>query len=315
MLKVFGKSSIPKTYNNLVSKGFIPFWILVAVSLFLHFSAVVKLGSAGRVRLGQKDNDRVKIRVVDMPKKKTMEGKKILEAKQEKTEKPENAKYKGAQDHKTDKETKAKPTVQDKALDPGLAGNAQITKSLQKPKPKSQAKKKSDSKDKTKPKQLLTSETGTVSLPSRKPRNKYEELMPNNNDLAAMVKSGYQDYLDEALEEGDRIDINTTDYRYIGYFTSLRKAVELVWTYPREAVRRGLQGEVGVEFTILKDGTVKKVKVIKSSGHKVLDSSVVEAIKLASPYTPLPDGIDKKKLVIVGGFRYVLSNFGGRTAR
>ena len=158
-------------------------------------------------------------------------------------------------------------------------------------------------------------ELGDIEVGKVKPRNKYEALMPTNSDLVGMVKSGYQDYLDEDIDVGERIDINTSDYRYIGYFTSLRKSVELVWTYPREAVRRGLQGEVGVEFTIMKDGSVKRVKVIRSSGHKILDRSVVEAIKLASPYTPLPDGLEKQKLTIVGGFRYVLSNFGGRIAR
>ena len=307
MAKAFDKTPEPLSYVRLLKKGAVPFWLLVAVSFLLHFSAVWKLGEVGKVNLGASKNDNIDIKVVSVPKKDT-KTKKLLEAKQEKTEKPDNPRYKGAQDHKTEKETKTEFRPQEKALDPGLAGTATKTVTA-KPQQKQQVKKK-----KEKSQQQLY-ENGDIAVSKRKPRNKYEALMPTNSDLANVVKSGYQDYLDEDLDVGERIDINTSDYRYIGYFTSLRKAVELVWTYPREAVRRGLQGEVGVEFTIMKDGSVKKVRVIRSSGHKILDKSVVEAIKLASPYTPLPDGFEKKKLVIVGGFRYVLSNFGGRIAR
>src|SRR5690606_28888437 len=95
----------------------------------------------------------------------------------------------------------------------------------------------------------------------------------------------------------------------MGYMTTMRKSIELVWNYPIEAARRGMQGEVGLEFLIHKNGDVRRIRVIKSSGYKILDDAIVEAIRLAAPFSPLPDGFGKDKLVITGVFRYILSSF------
>ena len=129
-------------------------------------------------------------------------------------------------------------------------------------------------------------------------------------DLPGQLNAGFQDYIDDKIQNGDRIDINTTEYRYIGYFTNMRKAIELVWNYPLEAARKGLSGEVGLEFAINKDGRTSHIRVIKSSGYEILDKAIIEAIKLASPFSPLPDGFKKQKIVVTGSFRYILNAYG-----
>ena len=139
----------------------------------------------------------------------------------------------------------------------------------------------------------------------------YESLIPKSHELVGQVRAGYQDYIDDEVDNGERIDFNTTNFRYLGYFTSVRKAFEMVWSYPSEAVRRGLQGEVRLEFTIQKDGSVSRIRVIEGSGHKILDDAVVDALRLASPFAPLPTNMKKNQLTIVGSFRYVLTNYAG----
>ncbi len=89
----------------------------------------------------------------------------------------------------------------------------------------------------------------------------------------------------------------------------MRKAIELVWNYPSEAAQRGMEGEVTVEFVIAKSGSVSRIKVLKSSGYKILDDAIVEALRLASPFAPLPDGFGKQKMLITGSFRYILSPY------
>ena len=59
----------------------------------------------------------------------------------------------------------------------------------------------------------------------------------------------------------------------------------------------------------MKSGKLKYAKVVESSGYAILDDAVIEALELAAPYDPLPDGFDKDKLTITGSFRYVLSGF------
>jgi len=304
-------------------------------SVLVHLLSYVNLDNFSSLRRSQKQppaTERLTVRVVPSQAPQAIEdlvedesAKRIVEAQQEPTEAPEDARFKGAQDHRTDRETKVRPNPMAlKGQDPGQGGRDQKTQSQSEARPpeKKSAEVSSKELSPVPPEKLPSRKLEVLPDPSsqvaknqqpqrHKPRNVYESLMPSSQDLRRELQAGYQDHIDEELELGDRIDINTTNFRYIGYFTTLRKAFELVWTYPSLAARRGLQGEVQVQFTILKDGSVEKIRVVASSGHQILDDAVVEAIQLSSPYGPLPDGFKKDELTVVGSFRYVLSSFAG----
>ena len=49
--------------------------------------------------------------------------------------------------------------------------------------------------------------------------------------------------------------------------------------YPAQAVRLRLEGEVMLELRVTVDGRVKDVKVLRSSGHEILDRAAVKAVK------------------------------------
>lgn len=311
----------------------------IVLSAMVHFVSVNELASSSRSPLSGSRQKPVKVTINSVPKKKnTKENKtpkddellkKLLETPQEKTERPTESSYAGIVDHKTAKEMRLKdiPSEQ-KGLDAGQDSKNQKEKrkgvahdqAVDSKKPKNLQ----DKKTKDTPNDPLNSAAvaskspefkgqfgkSSVVVPTRKPRNSYEALLPSGTTLDdEQRQAGYREYIDQSIAEGDKIDINTSEYRYIGYFTSLRKAIELVWNYPKEAARRGLQGEVGLEFAIEKDGRASQVKVLKSSGYEMLDRAIVEAIHLASPFSPLPDGFGKKKIVVTGSFRYVLYGY------
>lgn len=249
----------------------------------------------------------------------------LVEAVQEKTaEKPDPAKVRAGQvDHHTLKETQpAYRPDRRKALHPG-----QVQQRLPQPQratsPTASAPQASELA--ANPRQAQTSSASSqpglailsspkitardrALLPQRQQaRNRYEQLL--NQSIATMgseVEQGYQDYLNEDIELGKTIDLNTQEYRYIGYFTNLRKAIELTWNYPSSALHRGLDGNVFLRFTITADGKVSHILVLNSSGHYVLDHAVVDAIQLAAPFAPLPEGFGKK-IDIKGTFRYILN--------
>lgn len=50
-------------------------------------------------------------------------------------------------------------------------------------------------------------------------------------------------------------------------------------TYPKDALDRGLEGQVSVSVSVAGDGSVSSVSVGKSSGHDVLDQAAVRAVK------------------------------------
>ncbi|NRA64472.1 MAG: energy transducer TonB [Pseudobacteriovorax sp.] len=298
-------------------------WVIGAgfLSLLLHLFSYANLEYLGKLsnKRGWEGAEKsaVKINVVTKPKKKEEKPKpkpkdstdgpnRILEAKLKPTAKPEKADFKGAQDHIAEKRMKTARRSQLNDADPGLGGKQAETQAAQKAQKGNQAQKaqKAQKGQKKVPKLMLGD--GPVSV---QPKSNYQKLLPSRQELASQVQAGYQDYIDDEVEIGDRVDFNTTSYRYIGYFTQLRKGFSQTWVYPSEAVRRGLQGQVRIEFTIGKDGRLRKVKVLETSGHKILDDAVVDAIKLSSPYSPLPESHEKENLTVVANFVYSLRQY------
>ncbi len=49
--------------------------------------------------------------------------------------------------------------------------------------------------------------------------------------------------------------------------------------YPAYAIRRGIEGKVLLEVYVLPDGNPGDISVFESSGHRVLDSAAVKAVK------------------------------------
>jgi periplasmic protein TonB len=311
------------------------FWLLVTIvfSALIHLISLVNLDKIPHRSYmphprTKSEPSKVTVKIIEKPKLKEkkeeqdkQDSRRIVESPMAPTEAPKVSRFDGAQDHATEKETRVADRIpRPKAADPGTAGtdlktqqekHKVVTQQAQPINPQMTV-----TPERLAPKQkteMLLSPNGNVAVskPERKPRNAYESLMPQAEEMRKQVASGYQDYINDNMETGERVDLNTTNFRYIAYFTSIRKAFELVWTYPSEAVQRGLQGEVKVEFTILKDGSVARIKVLDGSGHRILDDAVVEAIHLAAPFTPLPSGMKKERLTVVGSFRYVLTNYAG----
>lgn len=312
------------------------FALAAALSILLHIVSVTELEPSHRPStFSQPKRQPVKITLVEKPKPKPQSPekpkdnedilKKLLETPLDKTERPDKATHSGVVDHKVAKESRLKDIPQEhKAKDAGQGARSQTQKkvgvingdtfvkddpkNLQKNAKNLKQKNNDTSQQSAKALEMKTQSQGKVSV--TKPRNSYEALLPQGESLTRdQIQAGYREYVDQSIAEGDKIDINTSEYRYIGYFSTMRKAIELVWVYPREASRKGLQGEVGLEFAIERDGSASQIKVLKSSGYESLDRAIIEAINLASPFSPLPDGFGKKKIVVTGSFRYVLYGY------
>ncbi|MCP4994410.1 MAG: energy transducer TonB [Gammaproteobacteria bacterium] len=92
------------------------------------------------------------------------------------------------------------------------------------------------------------------------------------------------------------ISASTQEYRYANYMDAWRKKVERVGNlnYPDAAKRQRLYGSLVLHVAIRNDGTVKKVRILKSSGHKLLDDAAVRIVRLSAPFAPFPKEIRKE---------------------
>ena len=96
------------------------------------------------------------------------------------------------------------------------------------------------------------------------------------------------------------ITANTREYEYAAYEEGWRMKVERVGNlnYPDEARRNKLSGNLLLAVTINVDGSLREVKVRRSSGHKLLDDAAVRIVKMAAPYAPFPDTFRNKQDVL-----------------
>jgi len=105
-------------------------------------------------------------------------------------------------------------------------------------------------------------------------------------------------------EDEGAVRLDTKEPKYISYFTSIKRAIELVWEYPEPALRQGLQGKLVLEFTILSNGQLEKTRLIRSSGFTMLDQEALRAVQAAAPFHPIPPSIGKTRLEVIASFEY-----------
>ena len=77
------------------------------------------------------------------------------------------------------------------------------------------------------------------------------------------------------------------------YFESWRRKVERIGklNYPEQARERKIYGSLRLLVAIEPDGSLRDVRVVDSSGHKVLDDAAVRIVRLAAPYAPFSPGM------------------------
>lgn len=105
-------------------------------------------------------------------------------------------------------------------------------------------------------------------------------------------------------EKGKTLQLNTSELKYQRYLIAMKDAIERKWEYPAIAAASGWQGILRINFTINKDGTVRDIKVLKSSNYPVLDDAAVTALKLAAPFPPFPENFSIEEINIKGTFEY-----------
>jgi hypothetical protein len=119
--------------------------------------------------------------------------------------------------------------------------------------------------------------------------------------------------------EGDPIPLDSSDARYSDYLEQVRRRIKEKWGFP--CVRNPSTREcdhhstsLDVHFGIMKDGKVGFVDVVRAADHPIYDDYAVNAIKLASPFPPVPPAMmntmkpGSTGLAISARFSYVVES-------
>lgn len=122
------------------------------------------------------------------------------------------------------------------------------------------------------------------------------ELIPPSQEiarLAAEISQRVQTYAAEPRHK--YITASTREYAAASYEHAWRLKVERIGNlnYPDEARRANLSGDLLLDVAINHDGSLHGIKVVRSSGHRVLDEGAVRIVRMAAPYAPLPSSLRK----------------------
>jgi len=95
------------------------------------------------------------------------------------------------------------------------------------------------------------------------------------------------------------IGARAEEYRFAQYIEDWRQKIERIGTLNYPAAARGkLYGSLLLTVSINADGSVTRIDINRSSGHKVLDDSARRIVQMASPYSPFPPDIRRDTDVI-----------------
>ena len=155
-----------------------------------------------------------------------------------------------------------------------------------------------------------------VREPVKEPLPDIKKLFPSFEELTKITEEHrrrstssdeQRPRLPNKLKRGTEISLNTLDYKFHSYYLALKRKIELVWEYPYKARQTGVQGRLLMRFVISKDGSLAEVTILRSSGVALLDHEAVRAIRNASPFPPLPERMNTKRLAVTATFEYLLT--------
>ncbi len=139
-----------------------------------------------------------------------------------------------------------------------------------------------------------------------------EDLKKDETENQNSLFKGFDPEKFAKLDTGDKEDesdtetvsLDSQEFKYASYFSSIKRQIESVWSYPEQAVARGLQGQLLLQFILDRSGKIVDISLVHSSEHEILDNAALDAVKNASPYNPFPEKIQKNKLRIIASFKY-----------
>ena len=153
--------------------------------------------------------------------------------------------------------------------------------------------------------ELITSSQSDRTLSQQKPQpQKFEQKQGQKAELTIFERSieiasleAKLDIQRQAYAKRPRIrrltSVATQQADDALYLHQWREKIEAVGNqnYPEKARQQQVFGELRLVVSLFSDGSVHNVKIVESSGQKILDQAAIRIVHQAAPYAPFPSSM------------------------
>ena len=150
-------------------------------------------------------------------------------------------------------------------------------------------------KPKIKPEQKIKQKAKPKPKPVKKPKNIVKKIIPKTQYKQNISKVKKTIIDNQAIKKREILKNQ--------YYLKIKKTIAQNKSYPRKAIRRGIEGIVEVSFIISPKGELLSYKIV--SGKKVFHKSAIKALKTSFPIAPPPNIITKNTELSIK-LKYVL---------
>lgn len=121
-------------------------------------------------------------------------------------------------------------------------------------------------------------------------------LFPSDRQVARWDRRQRRRHVAKTEDSGQAPRAATRADQAAAYISAWLSKVERIGNlnYPEEARERGITGQVRVEARIRPDGALDRIRVLESSGHKVLDKAAKRIIRMGAPYSPFSEKLRRR---------------------
>ena len=142
-----------------------------------------------------------------------------------------------------------------------------------------------------------------------------ETLTQISPQAMAQIESDWRQKYRKDIERGDTVWMDTQQDLLISFMRRFRNNIYGVWNYPESARRQNQQGSCLLRITVDRDGNITDVKLMESSGYRVLDDEAMRAVRQGATYGPLPRAYPNEYLHIMALFNYQMGGSSGYQRR
>jgi protein TonB len=143
----------------------------------------------------------------------------------------------------------------------------------------------------------IIARTGGAQKQEVQPEQPQPDLEDLNSEQLGDAVASLQAQLDRQRQEYAKrprrhtiSSASTQQDRDAQYLDNWRKRIEVVgnMNYPKEASSEGIYGTLRVMVAINPDGSVNDIRILRSSGERVLDEAAIRIVQQAAPFQAFP---------------------------